>query len=366
MNTGKKIGLIGTLASTIIGAGVFSLPYIFKNMGVKNGLFLLFFFLLIYIFVHLMYAKLIERNSGAEFGSLAKKYFGKYGGIATWMIVLELIFVSVVYIILASEFLSVLWGGEHLFGFTLIFWLFGILGMFFSMRVVEIFETAGLFGMCLLIGIVGVVGFFFQKGIVGNNFEMSFQSLVLIGPLLFAFSGRPIIARITRTLKNNEKKHIYSIIAWGTGIPAIVYTIYTLGVLSMNVKISENVIETIVGFPSFIPIVLSVLGIIALWTSYFVIGINIRDILSFDVNINKKTALFVSAVFPIVLYMLGAKNFIQAISFVGGLFLGLEGLLIVRMWQKEYKKKNIFFFTSFCFLIVFLIVIIQEVKSFIW
>ena len=53
----------GLLAETIIGAGMFALPYVFQKSGIGLGLFYLFFFGLVSILIHLMYADIILRTS---------------------------------------------------------------------------------------------------------------------------------------------------------------------------------------------------------------------------------------------------------------------------------------------------------------
>jgi len=64
-----------------------------------------------------------------------------------------------------------------------------------------------------------------------------------------------------------------------------------------------------------------------------------------DAHIKKVTAFLIASCIPLVLSFFGIKDFIKVISFVGGVFLALEGIFIVTMWWKQ-ADKNIFFYLS--------------------
>lgn len=362
MSIVKKIGLIGTLAGTMIGAGIFSLPYVFNAVGATKGILFLLFFSIVYAIVHSMYARLIIKNPGMEFGSIAKKYLGTFGSAVQWLIVGELLLVCLAYLILAPEFFLILFGGNYQL-YILCFWIFGIFGMLLPMKWIEISETVGLIGIFGLIGVVGLYGLTLGNSISWNKEIITLPQLLLpFGPLLFAFSGRPSIVRIVSALEKTEKKYVYSIVIWGTSIPAFLYGVYTLGMLRMGG--GSGVLDAISSFPWIIPSVLAALGIIVLWTSYFVVGINVRDILVCDAHVKKITAFLVASCVPLILSFFGIKDFIKVISFIGGVFLALEGIFIVTMWWRQ-ATKNIFLYLSSLIFIIFCIALVQEVILFI-
>ena len=68
------------LATTIIGAGMFALPYLFNKAGIATGLFYLFIFGAVFALIHLMYADIIVRTSeNRRFSGYAKIYLGRLG-----------------------------------------------------------------------------------------------------------------------------------------------------------------------------------------------------------------------------------------------------------------------------------------------
>ena len=91
------------LASTIIGAGMFALPYAFAKAGILSGLFYLLFFSLVVILIHLMYADIIVRTSeNHRFLGYAKIYFGRVGFWLAFLIsVIGAIFALTIYLILS-------------------------------------------------------------------------------------------------------------------------------------------------------------------------------------------------------------------------------------------------------------------------
>lgn len=367
MGISKKIGLVGTLASTIIGAGVFSLPFVFQSVGARNGLMFLFLFFVVYSIIHVMYASLIRENKDLEFGGLAKKYFGKRGYAVQWLTILELTTVCIAYLALAPEFFLILFNHLPASISVILFLFLGVICMTLPMKFVEIFETVGLAGIIILIGIIGWFGIISPNTVqwVTRTAGVS-QYLLLFGPLLFALSGRPIIARIVRSVSGEEQKDIPMVLVLGTLIPAALYGIYTLGILAINPHVTEHVVQTISLFSPLISQLLSLLGIIALLTSYFVVAGNVRDELVIDIKANKILAFLFAVFVPAILYFLGINNFVSVISFVGGVFLACEGFLIVRMWQKQRNKKDVLFYGSCVLYIVFLLALIQELKQFVW
>src|SRR3989344_5119542 len=97
---------VGTLSGTIIGAGGFSLPYLFSKVGLIAGLIYLLVFSVVYFFIHLMYAQiLVAEKNEHQFFYYARKYLSKFWAwVASWAILGELVLALTVYLILAPVF----------------------------------------------------------------------------------------------------------------------------------------------------------------------------------------------------------------------------------------------------------------------
>ena len=95
------------LAGTIIGAGVFALPYVFVKAGILTGLFYLLIFSAVFTLIHLMYADIILRTKeNRRFFGYAEIYLGSWGKWPAILItIVGMIFVLTVYLILSVSFL---------------------------------------------------------------------------------------------------------------------------------------------------------------------------------------------------------------------------------------------------------------------
>ena len=106
MGNKERWGSAGILAATTLGAGIFALPYIFKESGWLTGLFYLAALSGIVIFTHFLYwqtfAKVGEKK---RLLGLTEKYLGNAAGLFAFVVIVAgLILTLVVYLILASHF----------------------------------------------------------------------------------------------------------------------------------------------------------------------------------------------------------------------------------------------------------------------
>ncbi|KKU98852.1 MAG: hypothetical protein UY32_C0013G0049 [Candidatus Jorgensenbacteria bacterium GW2011_GWC1_48_8] len=79
------------LAGTMIGAGIFSLPYVFNEVGILAGFFYLVFFASVYVALYLMYAAVLRTREGRhDFSYFADLYLPKkISGLASLAILAE-------------------------------------------------------------------------------------------------------------------------------------------------------------------------------------------------------------------------------------------------------------------------------------
>ena len=125
---------------------------------------------------------------------------------------------------------------------------------------------------------------------------------------------------------------------WGTFIPAALYIAFTAVVLAFNPNVGPDTIGGLSGLSPILSAVLALTGFITLWTSYFMIGLNLKDILVRDLRWSRVFLRCAVIIFPIALYLAGLRNFLEAIGIAGGFFLALEGIFIVLMWRKVFPK----------------------------
>lgn len=360
----------GLLSGTIIGAGIFSLPYIVSRVGLGIGLFYLIAFSAVYFAIYLMYAAVMEKNeTNHQFFYFAKKYLPqRWSNLASFTILIDLILILTVYLILAPVFTKLVFGSGGIPA-ILIFWFLSSIFIFAKLKVLDLAEFLGIVCILAIVFIIFIAG-------LGLEFKTPvFKAIDLplfflpFGPFLFSLAGRPAIPKVVeeyRSLKHGGKKvSLGKIIFLGTLIPVLVYFVFILGILRLNPNATPEALNGLGGLPPFILILLGFLGLVTIWTSYFIIGINIKDILRIDL---KKSALFSASVAlfaPLIFYFLGFKNFLAAVSFTGGIFLSLEGIFVTAMWRKAFPESKWRRASLFLYL-VFFSAMAYEVISFVF
>ena len=151
------------LAGTIIGAGIFALPYIFNKAGLMTGLFYLLIFSAVFALIHLLYADIIVRTrENRRFFGYAEIYLGNSGKwLAVLMTVVGMIFVLTVYLVLSVSFFNLLFPAFPDVYKILIFWLLGSLAIFWGVGRLAISE------FLIVIGMVAIILAIFGFGLAG-------------------------------------------------------------------------------------------------------------------------------------------------------------------------------------------------------
>ncbi len=335
----------GLLAGTIIGAGIFSLPYLVSRVGLVAGVIYLAVFTGVYGAIHLMYARVAERQPGEhQFFYLARRYLPHHiSRFASVTILLELSLVLVVYLILAPTFSAIAfgWGGTVA---LLAFWAVSSVFIFMKLSWLGAAESLGAVSILAIVAIVFIVAA--GRPLVTPVFQaIDWPTLFLpFGPLLFSLAGRPAVSKVVEEHhKAKAAGHGFSIskvIMWGTVIPAIVYLTFVVGILRLNPSVSPEALDSLGALSPGLASLLGLMGLLTLWSSYFIIGANVKDILHIDLHISKWLSGAAVLAVPLLFYAIGFQSFLGALGFVGGIFLALEGIFVVAMWRRAFPASR--------------------------
>jgi len=332
------------LAGTIIGAGVFSLPFVFKEVGLTTGFFYLALFSVIYFIVYLLYADLIVRTPGDHrFVGFSRIYLGKMGFFFSLFIgLLELFFTLTVYLILAPSF-SGLFVGNNLIYHLFVFWAVGSVIILLNVRKMAASEFLMVFAIVAIMALIFIFGIngFIKSDIDFNRLDLS--KFLAVGPILFALSGTLAIPELINYFRNAQVpvSLVKKSAALGALIPFVVYGLFVMGVLGLSGTVSGDAVSGLIGaVPGFLLGLVGLLGILSLLSSYIVVGLNARHVLEYDIKLPKIISILAVLLLPLTLYFSGFQNFVGTISFVGAVFLPLEIIFIVFMWLRAEKKSE--------------------------
>lgn len=354
------------LANTIIGAGIFSLPFVFYSVGVGVGVRYLLIFTLAYVAIHLMYAEAVESEpEGHDLAYLARKYLGNiFGSIATLIILAELLIVLTVYIILSQSFFGIIFGIPSIYA-ALLFWILGTVFIFVDLKWIEWISVVSVFMLLTAVGTVFYMSSSYALTTPPVRPMNLFLLLLPFGPLFFALNGRPAISKVVEVWRRatREKKpfSLKKAIVVGTILPALLYTVFVLGILKLSPIPSEDALSGIMtALPARTMTMLGAFGLIAIWVPYFMIGANIRDILREDMRFSRIMSAGLVILIPIGLFLAGVSQFVSVVGFVGGLFLALEGIFVVTIWRRIFPTHP-YRTVSYFLYAIFLLAILYEI-----
>lgn len=339
------------LAGTIIGAGIFALPLVFEKAGIITGLFYLGFFSAGFVFIHLMYADLILKTEGGEnlhrFPGYAKIYLGNWGfWTSILMTIVGMLFVLTVYLILSVSFFNLIKPISPAIpdvSKLLIFWFLGSAAIFLGIRRLAFSEfliTGGIISIILIIFGYGLGHFDKIISVPAFNFQNIFLPY---GAVLFALAGRVAIPAVISYFQKIGRPaiEIKKPIILGTLLPALVYLLFVFGIWGLSEIVSEDAVSGLVGqIPQWVLTLVGIFGLISLWSSYIVIGLDVKNSLKFDLKFPKILAGLTVIILPLLLYFFGFQSFLTLVSLIGGIFIALEGVFIVLMWLKSRKIKT--------------------------
>ncbi len=341
---------VAILSGTIIGAGLFALPHITAQVGLGVVTLYLLFLGLISILIHLFFAEMaVKTKDHIRLPGFAKIYLGlKAEKLALFSGVVGLLGAILAYIILGGEFLSGLFGevfGGSPFIYTLIYFSIGSIFIFFGIKAIEKVEFLGVLGFIMVLFLIVVRGWesidFSTVMEVGEGFRGDL--FLPYGAVLFSLWGAALIPEVEESLIG-EKEKLKWVIPVGIIIPVVIYLIFILVVVGITgAETSEEAILGLTNHLNNWVIGLALIfGLLATFTSFVTLGLTLKKILWYDMNISKHLSWAIITFVPLVLFLMGADNYINVISFIGAMLLGIDGILILLMYQKHKGLKHKF------------------------
>ncbi|MBI2604217.1 MAG: hypothetical protein HYW56_01610 [Candidatus Harrisonbacteria bacterium] len=337
---------VGMLAGAIIGAGVFALPYVLQPFGVLGAALYLGALGAVFALVHLLYADLVLRApDNLNFVGIARHYLGSFGFVLTLLTgVFQMFFVLLIYLVLSESFFALL--GSALAAPGLVaFWLLGSATVFLSARRFAAVEF--LITLLLVLIMVFVFALGFRSGsVVLLQPTAPFPwglAMLAIAPVLFSLAGRVAVAEVVAYFNRAREAapHIIRAVVWGTLLPAALYFLFVLAVWALSPEVTHDAVtglrETV--SPNTLAL-LGVLGLLSLWSSYIIVGLNVKNILRDDLRFPPLAAGALVVFMPLALYGAGFTNFLQLVEFTGGTFLAIEGALLIFLWQRANRESD--------------------------
>lgn len=333
---------LAVLLGTVIGVGIFSLPYAASVAGFPTMLFYFAVMFALVAWMHCIFAKILNGTKGYHrLPGLAGEYLGSFWKkLVFFVIAVGMVGSSIAYLIIGGEFLNNLlypyFGGSVLF-YTLIFFFFAAILVFKGIKTIANLE---LFLSAILLAVLAFISIKAAPFVNSENLtRISFSSAFFpYGIVLFSLWGSNVIPDLKEIVK---KKDLNKVIVLGLLISALIYLFFTLIIFGVSgggtSKDAISGLSATLG--SSIVSLGYALGIIACFTSLITLSLSFKKTLWNDFGINKNLAWFIACFLPLFIFFLGIKKFIPVIAFTGAVSLGLESFVLIIIYKNFLKKK---------------------------
>lgn len=331
-----------TIVGSVIGVGIFGLPYVVAQAGFLIGLIHLLVVGFVYTVALILYAEVIMYTPGKmRIAGLAERYLGHHWRHAASLFQYSNSWGAMIgYVVLGGgllhALLATLTGGSE-FLFQLVFFGVASLVLLGGLGLVSWVESY-FFWTILLLSVFLVVAAI-PNAEIANLFYTNLPSWTApLGVALFAYGGFAAIPEAADILRGNKdllrRSTIFAMV-----FCAAFYVLFTMSVVLVTGEATTE--DALLGFSKVVgDWFLTVSGVIALYSifsSYIVLGMSNIDGLVYDFRWRYLTSwLFVIAV-PLVFFLIGARDFISVIGFTGGVIGSFIGLIVVRIYKKARR-----------------------------
>jgi len=329
------------LVGTIVGAGIFSLPYAFSQSGVIFSLWGLIALTAVTLTVNLFYLRIITATKqDHQLPGYGQRYLGKSGKVwGTAAVLLSSWGALLAYVILGGDFLSLLGGGGRVTWYSAVYWLAGSVCFWRGVRAIACWEkwlTLLLLILAVMLPLGGIS--FWQRE---NLVLVGHRPLAFYGPLLFALSGMGVIPEVEELLRS-QRQLLPRVILWGSLLPALLYLIFAFGIWGISGK--KTTPDALGGLQnwSFALVKLgAAVGFLATFTSFLSLTNVVKEVFFRDLGWLEKQAKVVAIALPLPAVFFSLDYFLPLISLTGALAIGGGGLLVLLIFGRHFARSRV-------------------------
>ena len=333
-----------TLIGTVIGAGIFAIPYVSAKAGFLTALVDIVLIGLLVMLMNLYVGEVCLRTKGIhQLTGYAAKYLGRWGRrLMAFSMVFGIYGALVAYLVGEGEALFAIFGFGSELLYSLIFFAVVCLIVYFGLKTIAKSELIFVPLMLAIIGVIFFVGF---KHIdFGNLGEFSLKRIfVPYGVVLFAYGATAAIPEMREELLGKEKLLKKSIII-GMLTCMLIYAVFAMVVVGITGKATTEVATVGLGNVLGEAMLLfgNIFAVFAMFTCFITLAFALKGMYNYDYGLSDKLSWFLSCVIPLCLFFIVRKfvGFAKIIEVTGAIGLGLTGILVVLMAKKSEKLGN--------------------------
>lgn len=339
----KFLHATAALIGTMVGVGIFGIPLAFAKAGFGIGFLFLIFTCIITLLFNFIFAEIVLRTQEKhQLVGYTNFYLGPFfKHIVLFANLVGIYGALLAYIINAGEFMNNVF--SHLWYLPPDYYYF-IFATVVSVILYFGFKTFAWIEFVLTLIFIVIILVVFGVGVPHidvNNFSGSTLEYWFLpyGVLLFAFAGLTSIP-IQRGILQGQERNFRSSIVVAVAVVAVLYLLFATVVVGMSGEnTTPNAISGLLDILGPRIVVLSSLfGMFAVTTSYLMLGTALSDIFKLDFKIRHGWAWLLTIVPPVLLFLGGLRNFIDVISLVGAVAIGIESIVLLLVFAKAKKQ----------------------------
>lgn len=338
-----SIYAVAVMVGYIVGAGIFALPFVIQRMGYIPAVGLLMLLTVTTAVNCLALAEILLRTKQFHcLPGLAKTYLGGWGKIVIGTTLIGHYGTILAYAVLAGSFLKdVLQPLIPDFDLSVLVFLFLFCGALFILKGYSHLGIAEI-PMAIVLGVIIIAIAVTSLPEINTSNYLTFDPSLLailpaFGVILFSLEGSGSVFPVRKILQKNAglfRKTVFS----AYGIVFLLYLLFSaalVGVFGGNIPE-----EAVVGIRSrlgpSIELAAVIFGILAVLSSYIVIGTNLKQTLN-EVGVRQNVGWLLVWLVPLILYLSGFSNFIAIISMLGMFLAAVDTTIIVLLLRQSRK-----------------------------
>ncbi len=330
------------LVGTMVGAGIFGIPFAFAKAGFWIGLAWLGALALMTILYNLAFAELTLRTQGThQIAGYIDVWLGPAARrVAFFALILSGYGVLLAYMILAGQFLHTVLSQYIAINpdwYAILFAAGWSLLVLSRLRVVA---TVDLVMAGLLVAVVAFIGVAGIRHVNWANFSGTLPEYWFLpyGIILFALSGASAIP-IQRQLLTGRERLLKPAIITAVALVSVLYLIFAFTVVGMSGEAtSPDALSGLYGIVGSGVLVLgSLFGVMTISTSFLMMATALYETFHIDYGIRRVSAWLLVIVPPLVFYGGGLRNFIDLIGLVGSVAVGILSVLVLAAYLRSRR-----------------------------
>ena len=340
------------MVGTIVGAGIFGIPYVIAKSGVIPSIFYFLLLGVLIMLLHLFFGEVCLRTSGKHrLVGYAEIYLGSWGKFfASITLFFVLVGTLLAYLILVGHFGKIiLQGFSHIPSLNAGLFVpvvFSAIAFFLVFAGRQLIAKIEFFTNVAFVAALGALAVFALPHL--GNFTLPLIDIsepanlfLPFGVLLFALVGFEAIPEVMSFLRDRgANTKLYNVIVVSGLVSMLFLFLFAALVLLVSGQLTtEDAFSGLVPFVGGSVVFWGALiGLVVIADSFLVIGNYLKNSLRHDFRVPTIPAAILAIGVPLLLFLLGFREFIQVISVVGGMIGALEGILIVLIFQKAKTK----------------------------